>query len=248
MENNNKVAAVIMAAGHGKRMKSDLPKVLHEVGGKPLVCHVINQAKQINADPIIVVVGHGREQVIPVVADSSAGHVVQEEQLGTGHAVTITEKAFENYTGDILVLSGDVPLLRGETLSHVLAYHNQNKATATVITAITPDPTGYGRVLRDANDNVTGIREHKDCSEEELKINEINSGIYLFKAEYLFEALSKLDNQNAQGEYYLTDVFKQFFDSGVKVCAVVVDFDEIHGINTQDDLAAARRIFEQDYS
>ncbi len=245
MSDSHGVAAVILAAGQGKRMKSDLPKVMHEVGGKPMVQHVIGQAKGIDADPVVVIVGHGRELVISVVEEAGATWAVQEDQLGTGHAVQMAEEALEGFTGDILVLSGDVPLLSVETLSRVLAYHRQKAAAATVITANAPDPAGYGRVLRGEDGNVYAIREHKDCSEDELAIDEINSGIYLFRKTELFDALRNVTNDNAQGEYYLPDVFARYFREGKPVAAIAAGFEEIHGINNREDLAEANRIYEE---
>jgi len=243
MSVNKGLAALILAAGHGKRMKSDLPKVLHEVGGKPMISHVIDQARSCGAEPIIAVVGHKRELVIDVIEREGVGYDIQEEQLGTGHAVQSAEKHFKNYEGNVLVLSGDVPLLTRETISNVVEYHNKENAVVTVITAIAPDPTGYGRVLRGNDGNVEAIREHKDCSDTERQIDEINSGIYVFSGKPLFEALSKLDNNNAQGEYYITDVFAQYFKQKMKVAAIVADFDEIHGVNNIDDLKKAENIW-----
>lgn len=243
MSSKGQLGAVILAAGHGKRMKSDLPKVLHAVGDDPMVVHVIRQARAANADPIIVVVGHKRELVIPVVETEGVKYSVQAEQLGTGHAVLSAQEHLKEFHGDIIVLSGDVPLLKAETIAEVLEYHVQSGAVATVITANAPDPTGYGRVLRNRDGNVFAIREHKDCTEEELKIQEINSGIYVFKTPELLGSLKNVDNNNAQGEYYLPDVFRQYFDKNLKVAALKVDFDEIHGVNTRDDLAAADEIF-----
>lgn len=237
------LAAVILAAGHGKRMKSDLPKVLHEVGGIPMVLHVVNQARSSGAEPIVAVVGHKRELVIPVVGAEGVKHAVQEQQLGTGHAVQSAQAALEGFEGDILVLSGDVPLLSHETIDKLLAYHRQQDAVATVVTALADDPTGYGRILRGDDGLVVGIREHKDCSDEELKVQEINSGIYLFRASNLFAALSRLKNDNAQGEYYLTDVFADFFRDSLKVGAYTGDFTEITGVNSPDDLSRVEEIW-----
>ncbi len=225
-------------------MKSDLPKVLHKVGGVPMVKHVIRQAGDAQADPIVVIVGHKRELVIPVVEEAGAKYAVQYEQLGTGHAVQAAEELLNGFDGDIIVLSGDVPLLTRETIMKVIEYHRQNEAVGTIITAIASNPEGYGRVLRDESGDVTAIREHKDCSPEQLKIDEINSGIYIFRAKELFESLRNVKNNNAQGEYYLPDVFQQYFIEKKKVVAIPGDFNEIHGINTLDDLADAERIFQ----
>ncbi len=244
----SKLACVILAAGQGKRMKSDLPKVLHKVGEYSLVEHVIGQASGVGSSITVVIVGHGRDQVIPILEKSGAGYAIQSEQLCTGHAVRMAEEQLSGFDGDILVLSGDVPLLSVETLTGVIAYHREQEAVATLITAIAPDPTGYGRVLRDSIGNVSGIREHKDCSEAELKIDEINAGIYLFRSKYLFEALKGVSNQNAQGEYYLPDVLLQYFKDGDKVTAIAAKFDEIHGINTPEDLASAEAKYQNQSS
>ncbi|MBZ0265780.1 NTP transferase domain-containing protein [bacterium] len=245
MNSANGLAAIILAAGKGKRMKSDLPKVLHKVGENPMVVHVIHQARLAGADKIVVVLGHKRELVIPVVEAEGAEFAIQDEQLGTGHAVDITEAQLKSFQGDIIVLSGDVPLLTPETIKNVYAYHAKQDATATVITAIAHDPTGYGRVLRDDSGAVRAIREHKDCSEEELKVNEINSGIYVFKAKPLFKELKNIDNKNSQDEYYLPDVLVNYIRNGVKVAAFSGDFDEIHGVNNVVDLENVQRIFSQ---
>lgn len=243
MPEKRPLAAVILAAGHGKRMKSDLPKVLHPMGGRPMVVHVIGQARSSGADPIVVVVGHKKELVIPVAEKEGVAYAVQEQQLGTGHAVKAAQGALAGFSGDVLVLSGDVPLLSGETISRVVAYHQEQDAVATVITAIAPDPSGYGRVIRGEDGMLAAIREHKDCTDAEREIDEINSGIYLFRTDVLFDALDQLDNNNAQGEYYLTDVFAQFFSRGLKVAAYTGEFDEIHGVNTPDDLRSAEAIW-----
>ncbi len=240
-----KLAAIILAAGHGKRMKSEMPKVLHKVGGEPMVLHVIRQARDAGADPIVVVVGHMRELLIPIVEESGVDYAVQEEQLGTGHAVGKAKRFFEEWEGEVIVLSGDVPLLSGETISRVLEYHEGQRAIATVITARAPDPLGYGRVLRSPGGDVEAIREHKDCSPEELKVDEINSGIYVFNLQRLFAALERLDNVNVQGEYYLTDVFQQFFSAGDKVAAFAADFEEIQGVNNPEDLDKADSIYRR---
>lgn len=245
MTDKGNLAAIILAAGHGKRMKSDLPKVLHTVGGTPLVVHVINQAKSSGAKKIVVVVGHKRELVIPVVENEKVLYAVQEEQLGTGHAAQCALDELENLQGEVIVLSGDVPLLTSETIVKLVEYHRQKNSIATMLTAIAPDPTGYGRVLRDAKGEVKGVREHKDCSEDELKIDEINSGIYLFDAELLREALKKVDNNNAQNEYYLPDVFKLYLKEGRPVAAIPGTFEEIKGINTREELEAVEVIFKK---
>ena len=224
------LAAVILAAGQGKRMKSDLPKVMHEVGGRPMVSYVIERARGIGADPVIAVIGHGRDQIMPLLDAEKVRYVVQEQQLGTGHAVLTAEHELTDFEGTVLVLAGDVPLLSEATLASAAELHRQKQAVVTIITAKAPDPTGYGRILRDSSDVIVGIREHKDASESERNINEINSGILLFNARFLFDALHRIGNDNAQGEYYLTDVVFQAFDA-------------IQGVNSPDDLARAERIW-----
>ncbi|GBE31098.1 MAG TPA: UDP-N-acetylglucosamine pyrophosphorylase [Bacteroidetes bacterium] len=239
------LATIILAAGQGKRMKSDLPKVLHPIGGEPMLLHVIRQAKSSGAKRIVVIVGHKRELVIPVVEQAGVDHAYQDQLLGTGHAAMMSEPALKDHDGEILVLSGDVPLLSEETIRRVVEYHRQKKVIATVITAEAPDPTGYGRVLRDDDGKVVAIREHKDCSDEEREIKEINSGIYLYDAKHLFPALHALSNDNSQGEYYLTDVFEAFFKKNMPVAAWKADFAEIHGVNTVHDLEEAEQIWRE---
>ncbi|MBS1262447.1 MAG: Bifunctional protein GlmU [Calditrichaeota bacterium] len=245
MSGDRKLAAIIMAAGHGKRMKSELPKVLHEVGGEPMLAHVIAQAKSSGAERVVVVVGHRRELVFPVVERAGVEAAVQEQQLGTGHAVKAAAGHFTDYDGEILVLSGDVPLLSEETIRGAVEYHRSKGAVATVITAEAPDPIGYGRILRGRDGNVVAIREHKDCTEQERRVREINSGIYLYDARRLFPELDNLSNDNAQGEYYLTDVFEAFFAAGLPVAAYTAEFGEIHGVNDRDDLAEAEQIWRE---
>ncbi len=240
------LSTVIMAAGKGTRMKSDLPKVLHKINSRPLVHYVIDLAQALNSEKIILIVGHKRELVQQACADLPVDFAVQEPQLGTGHAVQMTEPFFKEYSGDILVLSGDVPLLTETTLQELVQAHQQNDAFATLLTSELKDPTGYGRVLRDANDLVYKIVEHKDAIESERAINEINVGIYIFKATDLFAALKNVTNDNAQGEYYLPDVISIFINEGKKVLAVKTkNFDETRGINTIDQLKEAETILNQ---
>ncbi len=240
------LSTVIMAAGKGTRMKSDLPKVLHKINNRPLVHYVIDLARALESEKIVLIVGHKRELVKEACAGLPVDFAVQEPQLGTGHAVQMTESFFKQYHGDILVLSGDVPLLTKATLSELVQVHQQNQAFATLLTSELEDPTGYGRVLRDANDAVYKIVEHKDATEAERAINEINVGIYIFKSADLFAALKKVTNDNAQGEYYLPDVISIFINEGKKVLAVKTkNFDETRGINTVDQLKEAETILNQ---
>jgi bifunctional UDP-N-acetylglucosamine pyrophosphorylase/glucosamine-1-phosphate N-acetyltransferase len=242
---NESLAAVILAAGQGKRMKSDLPKVLHEVGGMSMVEHVVEVAREINADPVYAVVGHGRNLVIEVLDRLDAGHVVQERQLGTGHAVLCAEPELGQFQGDVLVLAGDVPLLSAATLRSAVELHRDSDAAVTIVTADAPDPTGYGRILRGDDGDIRAIREHKDASESERAVREINSGILLFKGPFLFESLSSVGNENAQGEYYLTDVVHLAFDRGLKVAGYKAPYDEIQGVNSRNDLERVESIWRE---
>ncbi|ACF14250.1 Nucleotidyl transferase [Chloroherpeton thalassium ATCC 35110] len=238
------LAIAIMAAGKGTRMKSSLAKVLHQAQGKPMIEHVLETSKMLNPKKIVLIVGHQADAVKEATLAFGADYALQEPQLGTGHAVMQTEAALKDFAGNVLILSGDVPLVTAKTLQHLLDTHNETGATATVLTAELDDPTGYGRVIRDASGaEVHKIVEHKDASDEERDINEINSGIYVFEKKALFDALSRIDNHNAQSEYYLPDVFKIFFADGKKVTAVKTsDFDEIRGVNTVEQLTEAENI------
>lgn len=246
-----KLAVIILAAGKGKRMRSHLPKVLHLLANKPLLAHVIDLAKRLNSERIIVVIGHGAEEVKQwsVVSgqwsEKKIEFVEQKEQLGTGHAVQQTEESLENYNGSLLILSGDVPLLRIETVSKLYKIHINSGAVVTILTANVDNPTGYGRVVRDAGGRAINIIEEKDASSEIKKITEINSGIYCFNKEFLFDVLKKIDKNNLQKEYYLTDVVGLAFKASLKIETLVAeDPNEIMGINTPEELKEAERIYD----
>lgn len=239
------MVSVILAAGKGTRMKSSLPKVLHAVAGKPMLRHVLEAAREAGASRTVVVVGFGGEAVQAAMG-AEAEYVVQAEQLGTGHALMQTQPALAGFAGTVLLLCGDTPLLKGETLKNFFAAHCASGAAATVLTAIPADATGYGRILRDAEGRVTGIVEQKDATAEQLAIDEINTGIYCFEAAPLFAALSALTCNNAQGEYYLTDVLAILAQTGQAVGAVVApDFQEMLGINSRAQLAEAEAILRR---
>lgn len=199
------LVTVILAAGKGTRMKSTLPKVLHKAGGKAMVAHVLAAAKAAGATRQIVVTGFGGNQVREALA-GQAEFVTQTEQLGTGHAVKMTAPLLKDTQGTIMVLCGDTPLLTGALLRKLYDEHIAAQAKATVLTAVMPDATGYGRIIRQADGSVEKIVEHKDATEAERAVKEVNSGIYCFDAQALFAALEKVTNDNAQGEYYLPDV------------------------------------------
>ncbi len=234
--------AVILAAGEGKRMKSSKSKVLHEVIFKPLVKWVIEATA--DAEEKIVVVGHCADQVMEALGDT-VKFVEQKERLGTGHAVMQARKFFENYDGDVAVLTGDTPLITKETIDLAYEFHKKEGNSATVLTAKIDNPFGYGRIIRDVKGNVQKIVEQKDANDEERAVNEINSGMFFFNAKDLAKTLDMLKNDNAQGEYYLTDTLEILISGGKKVGAFVVeDSDEILGINDRVQLAEAQKILQ----
>lgn len=238
-------AAVVLAAGMGKRMKSEIPKVLHRVAGKPMVAHVLDAVYEAGASRAVVVVGHKGELVQRAVGDR-ARCVVQAEQLGTGHAVMQAEEALSDYTGTVLVVAGDTPLVTGSTLRKLVEAHRDSGAAATVLTAVLDDPAGYGRVVRSTEGSVVKIVEHKDASPAELAIREINTGIFVFDKEKLFSALALVDNDNAQGEYYLPDVITIMLGRGEKVGAEVTETpEETLGVNSRAQLAAVEAVLRR---
>ena len=240
-----KLAAVILAAGQGTRMKSDLPKVLHPVSGKSMLSHVVETARVLDAEPIVPVIGHGADLVRTEMDNENLIFALQSEQLGTGHALQCAEASLRAFEGDLMLLCGDVPLLRDDTLQALLHHHRQNSASITILTAQMADPTGYGRIIRGPN-GVERIVEEKDASVTERQVNEINTGIYLFRAPEVFDFLQKLDNQNAQGEYYLTDVVAAARKAGERVEALLVEnAGEAMGINDRVQLAQAGGIMRQ---
>lgn len=243
------LAAIIMAAGQGKRMNNpDKAKVMYELAGTPLIGHVVRLAILLGCQRIVAVVGHQRRSVIEYLGEAAfpVTFAVQEQQLGTAHAVMATEESLTDFDGDVIILSGDAPLTRPETLLAALHKHKEHAAAVTVLTAVLPDASGYGRVIRDTQGAVLRIVEHKDASEEERAVREINSGIYIFNRDALFSALKRVDNNNAQGEYYLPDVFGIFRSEGrVMVPFIVDDIDEIRGINTLEQLQDMEALYMQ---
>ena len=233
---------IILAAGKGTRMRSKLPKVLHKVGGKAMLQHVVDAAKGAGSKREVVVIGSGAQLVEQTI--SGVEFVMQEEQLGTGHAVLSAKKNFEKSTGTVLILCGDTPLLTSELFKKFTAAHEDSKCAATVLTAKMPDATGYGRIIRDLDGSLEKIVEEKDANEFEKKINEVNAGVYCFDVQKLFGALEKIGNDNSQGEYYLPDALTILKDEGEKIGAFRADYaDETLGINSRVQLAAADRIF-----
>ena len=224
------VITVIMAAGKGTRMKSNKSKLVHKIYDKELVKRVVELAKKVGTDEIITVVGYMKEQVQDVLKDE-VKYAYQEELLGTGHAVMQAAEYLKGKKGKVVILYGDVPILRPETLENLILKSFKNKEYATLLTAIYENPTGYGRIIRDEGGNIKAIIEEKDASIEEKQIKEINSGIYCFDIEELVSALKHIKPNNAQGEYYLTDVIKIMNDKGLKTGALIVeDNTEILGV------------------
>lgn len=236
------LAVVVLAAGKGTRMESDLPKVLHPLWGIPLLAHVLKTAKALRPDRLIVVVGHGREIVRQQMAEEPVLWAVQDPQLGTGHAVQQAMPALEGFAGDVVVLSGDVPLLNSATLAQMMAEHRSKQAAVTVLSTTAPDPFGYGRIIRDEDGGFVRIVEHREATEPELRIMEVNSGVYCFTYKYLAESLADLKADNTKGEYYLTDVIAILWGRGLQVQAVnFAAFSEVRGINSIAELKAAEQ-------
>ncbi len=239
-----KVKAVILAAGKGTRMKSELPKVIHEALGKPMVQYVIEAAKEAGAElsDICLVVGHGADQVKAAVG-TGVQYALQEEQLGTGHAVKCAGD-FIGTDGMTLVLCGDTPLLTGRTLKKLVEQHELEDNAVTVLTAALEDPTGYGRIIKDRWGKFEKIVEEKDATPAEKRVDEVNSGVYVFRSSALREALDSLDNNNSQGEYYLTDTIEIIKSRGLGTVAtmLVADPDETKGVNSKEQLQEAEAL------
>jgi len=235
--------ALVLAAGQGKRIKSDLPKVLHKVCGKEMLKHVIDSIRNSEIDDIDVIIGKGAELVKERTIDKKVSYSLQAEQLGTGHAVKCAEQFLKYKKGVVAIFTGDTPLIKQSTIEKLVGDHIENKNAATILTAIVEDPTGYGRIVR-KNDQVLKIVEHKDCNQEELKIAEMNSGIYCFDIELLVDALDKLNNNNEQGEYYLTDIIEILKSEDRSIGAVVAEYEETIGINSRVQLAEAEEILK----
>src|SRR5262245_31779555 len=213
---------VILAAGKGTRMKSAMPKVLHRVGGLPMIDHVIATAQRLRPHSTSVVVGHQADALKTALkSHPGLGFVVQEPQLGTAHALLMTEPALRQASGNVVLLSGDVPLLTANTLKTLVEHHDSARAAATVVTAVVDDPTGYGRIVR-SGEKIARIVEHRDATEDERSIREINAGIYAFAIGGLFDALKQIAAENAQGEYYLPDIIALFRSQGRGVETVTV--------------------------
>ena len=229
---------IILAAGEGKRMYSSLAKVLHPLKGKPLIRWVWDTALQVGSERIIIVVGHGRAQVMNEMSTTDAVFAVQWQQRGTGDAVMAAKRAVHHrYKGDVLVLSGDVPLLTSKTVSNLRHHHQKTGAAATVLTFRPADPGEYGRIVRDGHNQIMKIVEARDATPRELAINEANSGIYIFQAQWLWRELALLRPDNTQSVYYLTDIVKAAVDKGAQVESLMtLEPLEAEGVNTREQL------------
>ena len=236
--------ALILAAGQGKRIKSDIPKVLHKVCGKELVNHVIDNIRKAGINDINVIIGKGAELVKEGTKDRNVTYSVQKEQLGTGDAVKAAKEFLKGKDGVVAVFTGDSPLTKVDTIEKLFNEHEQKKNSATLMSAYVDDPTGYGRIVR-SGDEVIKIVEHKDCTEEELKINEMNAGMYCFNINELLLALDELSNNNAQGEYYLTDVIGILKSKNKRVGSLVTDYEDTIGVNSRAQLAEAECILRK---
>lgn len=237
------VVGVILAAGEGKRMKSDLPKVLHPVGGKPMVAHVVSAARRAGVGEMVAVVGHGSARVVPLMKRLGVHQAVQDVQRGTGHAVLQAFPMLAGFRGNVLVVSGDTPLVTAGTIKSILAAHKRHSNAITFGTAVVPDPRGYGRIVRDPDGAFVRIVEEKDADAETRRIDEVNGGIYCFRASALFDSLLLLTADNSQMEYYLTEAVDIVKDRGGRVEAVLVDdHTELLGVNTPKELALVRKL------
>jgi bifunctional UDP-N-acetylglucosamine pyrophosphorylase / glucosamine-1-phosphate N-acetyltransferase len=242
----SELGVIVLAAGQGTRMKSETPKVLHPLGGKALFLHALETARRLDPTTVAIVVGHGAQAVQQAHPSIGVTWVTQDRQLGTGHAVLCAKQAYEAFTGEVLILSGDVPLIRERTLRAMLEHHRSRCAALTLLTAQLAEPNGYGRILRDDAGAIAGIVEEKDATPEQRKTREVNAGIYVASAPFLFTALNRVKNHNQQGEYYLPDIVGIGLAQHQTIDTVTVeDPREIMGINSREELAAMEKNLRQ---
>jgi len=239
--------AIILAAGESKRMNTKLPKVLHEVCGRPMLSYVLDACRQAGIGRILVVVGYNKEQVIERYKDcNDVVFVEQSEQKGTAHAVMCCREHIAGFEGQVLILCGDGPLIRSETLKILIDKHTSEMSAATLATSILEEPTGYGRILRDSYGNIQGIVEDNDCTDEQRKIKEINPSYYCFEVPVLLDALDRITPDNAKNEYYLTDALHVIIHTGHKVMAVTaVAAQDAFGVNDREQLSRAGKIMQR---
>ena len=239
-----KLKTLILAAGKGTRMKSSIPKIIHKVNGVPMISKIINVLNNLNPEENILILGYKKEEVLKVVGEDSS-YVLQNEQLGTGHAVMQAKEKLKDYDGDVMILCGDTPLLKCETLKALYDFHKSTNATTTILTSIYENPFGYGRVVKE-DGLVKAIVEEKEATQEIKKIKEVNAGVYCFNAKELFKALDKIDNNNEKGEYYLTDVIGIQVKENKKVQSFILeDSQEILGVNSKVELAIANQVLRE---
>lgn len=242
----NDLGVILLAAGLGKRMRSNRPKVLHPLGGKPLLFYPLKAARTLEAEKIAVVVGQGAEEVKRACNEEGVTWVFQEQQLGTGHAVGCTKEILQDFSGDLLILSADVPLIAAETLRALLSHHREKNASLTLVTAYLDPPLGYGRILRSEKEQIKGIVEERDATERQRQIKEINAGVYAVSPGFLYKALEQLTNHNQQGEYYLPDIVGIAMKNGNAVETFQMgDATEISGINTRQELAIMEKRLQE---
>lgn len=235
---------LILAAGKGTRMKSDIPKIIHKVNGIPMISKVISTLEELDSEENILILGYKKEEVLKVVGEDSS-YVLQNDQLGTGHAVLQAKEKLKDYDGDVMILYGDTPLLRAETLRELYKFHKNSGAVTTVLTSIYENPFGYGRIVK-KNGLVKAIVEEKEADNETKKIKEVNAGVYCFNSKELFKALDKITNDNEKGEYYLTDVISIQVQENKKVQSFVLeDNREILGVNSKVELSIAGQILKE---
>lgn len=246
VEKPEKLRTIILAAGKGTRMKSDLAKVLHPLCGKPMLSYVVETAKDVGSEKIVVIIGHQARSVEEKFRGQDLVFIEQKQLLGTGHAVLQARGRFSKYEGIVLILCGDVPLLKPATVQSLLNRHMATDASVTVLTTVLPDPAGYGRIVKGPGGEVLRIVEERDASAEEKKIKEINTGIYCVESPFLFKALKKINNSNAQKEYYLTDIVAAACQNNRRVSTLVAgDAREVMGINSLDELQMAHFYMEK---
>lgn len=238
--------AIVLAAGKGKRLLcGDIPKVLKQANGKALIDYALAAIGFIQPCDTVVVAGYQKEKVMEHLG-SKFQYAIQTEQKGTGHAVQMAAPYFENYVGDVIIIYGDMPLFQRNTFEQLIEKHQKSGADCTILTAVTNEPMAYGRIIRGTDERLCDIVEEKDCTDVQKRINELNVGVYVFRAKVLFEYISTLDNNNAQGEFYLTDVPKILINNQKAVESYTIyDSDEIFGVNTPEDLQRCEAILER---
>ncbi len=242
----NEIGVILLAAGQGTRMKSSLPKVLHSLGGKPLFFYALGTALRLKPSKVAVIIGHGAQAVREAYGGGDVTWVTQVEQLGTAHAVLCAKNSFDSFSGDILILSSDVPLVQERKLTAMINAHRESGAALTLMTARHDTPTGYGRILRDDRGNMTGIVEERDATEVQKRIGEVSAGIYVASSRFLFAALAQVKNDNRQKEYYLPDIVTIGLAQGQIITTVEVeDPREVTGINTREELALMEKTLQE---